>query len=119
MGRREGWGVAKVESRSNAIRKTGARERGGGNRGGPTSVKQGSQFKEGFSHYDSATVYGILQRPYYNGLLAFMLPFTSRVQHLHGKQHHDLLQGGLAEDHSTREDDLRRRILFRVSSHKT
>lgn len=45
----------------------------------PASVKQGrvSRFKEGFSHYDSATVYCILQRPYYNGLLAFMLPFTS------------------------------------------
>lgn len=61
-------------------------------REGPGSIKQGrvSRFKGGFSHYDSATVYCILQRPYYNGLLAFMLPFTSQVQHLHGKQGQDL-----------------------------
>lgn len=54
------------------------RERRGGGLGGAASVKQGllSRFKEGFSHYDSATEYCILQRPYYNGLLAFMMPFT-------------------------------------------
>lgn len=87
----------------------------------PASVKQGwvSRFKEGFSHYDSATVYCILQRPYYNGLLAFMLPFTSQVQHLHGKQGQDLRHRGLAEDHNARADDLGRGILFRVRSHRT
>lgn len=78
-------------------------------RKGPASVKQGrvSRFKGGFSHYDSATVYCILQRPYYNGLLAFMLPFTWQVQHLHGKWG----QGRLAEDHNTRADDLGKKML--------
>lgn len=77
-------------------------------REGPGSIKQGrvSRFKGGFSHYDSATVYCILQRPYYNGLLAFMLPFTSQVQHLHGKQGQDLRREELAEDHNARAEDL-------------
>lgn len=54
---------------------------------GGASVKQGalSPFKAGFSHYNSATGYCILQRPYYKVLLAFMMAFTSQVQHLHGK----------------------------------
>lgn len=39
--------------------------------------------QKGISHYDSVTVYCTLQRAYYNGLLAFMLPFTLQVQHLH------------------------------------
>lgn len=72
---------------------------------GAVSVKKGpvSRFKEGFSHYDSATVYCILQRPYYDVVLAFMLTFRLRVQHLHGKQGQELLRGGLVEDHNAEE----------------
>lgn len=105
------WGRA-VQCERQGFEKERERER---------SVKQGrvSRFKEGFSHYDSATVYCILQRPYYNGLLAFMVPFTSRVQHLHGKQGQDLLRGALAEDHNARADDLGRRILFKMRSLRT
>lgn len=86
----------------------------------PVSVKEGrvSWFKEGFSHYNSATVYCILQRPYYDVVLAFVLPFRLRVQHLHGKQGQELLRGGLAEDHNAREDDLGRRMLSRVRSRR-
>lgn len=73
--------------------------------GGAVGVKKGrvSRFKEGFSHYDSATVYCILQRPYYDVVLAFMLTFRLRVQHLHGKQGQELLRGGLVEDHNAGE----------------
>lgn len=88
---------------------------------GPASVKQGrlSQFKGGFSHYDSATVYCILQRPYYSCLLAFMLPFTLQVQHLHGKQGQDLRQRGLAGDHNAGAHDLGKRIQRGVRSPRT
>lgn len=99
MGRRDGWGAVMGESRSSTMRKTGCREGlgAGWGWGGTRECQAGrvSRFKEGFSHYDSATVYCILQRPYYNGLLAFMLPFTSPAQHLHGKQGQDLRRGGL------------------------
>lgn len=91
----------------------------GGEGRGAVSVKKGrvSRFKEGFSHYDSATVYCILQRPYYDVVLAFMLTFRLRVQHLHGKQGQELLRGGLVEDHNAGEDDSGTRILSRVRSH--
>lgn len=114
-------GGGAVSGESSAMGKTAVGEREREREWRPTSVKQGRVFwlKEGFSHYDSATVYCILQRPYYNGLLAFMLPFTSRVQHLNGKQGQDLQRGGLAEDHNVRADDLERRILFRERKHRT
>lgn len=63
-------------------------------------------------------VYWILQRPYYNILLAFMLPFMLQVQHLHGNRGKRLLRGGLAEDHKSREDDLERRTLSKVAGHE-
>ena len=72
-------GALGSEVGGSTMRKTGVGERQR-ERGGPTYVTQGRvfRFKEGFSHYDSATVYCILQRPYYKELLAFML-------HSHGE----------------------------------
>lgn len=110
-----GWGGGEEEWWRN--RNKGAerqRERG------PANVKQGwvFRFKQGFSHYDSATVYCILQRPYYDGLLAFTLPFTLPVQHLHRKQRQDLLQRGVAGNNAG-PDDLERRILFTARRQRT
>lgn len=110
-----GWGFRSSGGWAEIVlqkqRQTGRRRES--EREGPGSIKQGrvSRFKGGFSHYDSATVYCILQRPYYNGLLAFMLPFTSQVQHLHGKQGQDLQWEELAEDHNARAEDLGKWIL--------